>query len=153
MNAIFAWMRRAFDSGGLQALKGIPVLAVRKRFTIAEVNAGANILAALGPAYKIRMVGARAIAVGGAVGATTTVDIIATQGGSAVKLVAFAQASLTQNTVLKDGGTGAAVLAAGASYIDNDANTAITIGKTGATATTATHVDVVFEYQVTPPTF
>lgn len=121
------------------------VYQVRKRFTVAQVNAGAEILPAL-PGFKYRMVNCKAIAVGGAAGAVTTVDVTATQGASGVKLVAFAQASLARSAVLTAGGTGAAVLADGASYLANDGNTAVNIGKTGSNVTTATHIDVVFEY-------
>jgi hypothetical protein len=38
------------------------------------------------------------------------------------------------------------VLAAGASFVACDAGTAITIGKTGSTGTTATGVDVLLSY-------
>lgn len=127
-----------------QSLAG-RMLTVRERFTIAQVNAGATLVPAL-PGLKVRMVDASAIAIGGAVGATTTVDILATQSASGVKLVAFAQASLTQNTQLRSGGAGAAILAGGVSYAQNDVNTAITVGKTGADVTTATHIDVLFTY-------
>ena len=120
------------------------VYNVRQRFTIAQVNAGATLVAAVS-GKSIRMVGCKAIAVGGAAGAVTTVDILGTST-TARKLVAFAQASLTQSAVLADGGTGGAVLADGASYTANDANTAVTIGKTGSNVTTATHIDVIFVY-------
>lgn len=119
----------------------------RRRCTIAEVNAGVELLPAItGRSY--RMTSCKALAVGGAAGAVTTVDVLATQAASSVKLVAYAQASLTQSTVLSDGGTGAAVLADGASYVANDAGTAITVGKTGSSVTTATHVDIVFSYAI-----
>lgn len=121
---------------------------IRSRFTIAQINAGATILAAI-PGFKYRMVGCRAVAYGGAVGATTTVDVVGTIS-TGRKLVAFAQASLTQSTVLRDGGTGGTVLADGASYTANDANTAITIGKTGSDLTTATGIDVNLDYVVEP---
>ena len=121
------------------------VLNVRQRFTIAQVNVGATLLAAV-PGLKYRLIEASAISVGGAAGAVTTVDILATQATASVKLVAFAQASLTQNTQLKSGGSGAAILAAGASYVQNDVNTAITVGKTGSDVTTATHIDVIASY-------
>ena len=120
------------------------VFNVRQRFTIAQVNAGATLVAAVS-GKSIRMVGCKAIAVGGAAGAVTTVDILGTST-TARKLVAFAQASLTQSAVLADGGTGGTVLADGASYTANDANTAVTIGKTGSNVTTATHIDVIFVY-------
>jgi hypothetical protein len=117
---------------------------VRRRFTIAEVNAGATLVPAVA-GRTIRMVACKAIAVGGAAGAVTTVDVLGTLS-TARKLVAFAQANLTQSAVLTDGGTGAAVLADGASYTANDAGTAITVGKTGSNVTTATHIDVIFDY-------
>lgn len=120
---------------------------IRTRFTIAQVNAGATLLAAK-TGYAYRMVGCTAISVGGAAGAVTTVDVLGTQSASGVKLVAYAQASLTQSAVLRDGGSGAAVLADGASYVVNDANTAITVGKTGSSVTTATHIDIDFSYVI-----
>jgi len=120
------------------------VMNVRRRFTIAEVNAGATLVSAVA-GKAIRMVSCKAISVGGAAGAVTTVDVLGTST-TARKLVAFAQASLTQSAVLTDGGTGAAVLADGASYTANDAGTAVTVGKTGSNVTTATHIDVVFDY-------
>lgn len=120
------------------------VRTIRKRFTVAEVNSGATILPAA-EGIKYRMVDASAIAVGGAVGEVTTVDILGT-ATTGRKLVAFAQASMTQSTQLRSGGTGATILADGASYTANDANTAITIGKTGDAITTATHIDVLFSY-------
>lgn len=120
------------------------ILNVRQRFTIAEVNAGATLVPAV-TGKSIRMVGCKAIAVGGAAGAVTTVDVLGTLS-TGRKLVAFAQASLTQSTVLTDGGTGAAVLADGASYTANDVSTAVTVGKTGSSVTTATHIDVIFDY-------
>jgi hypothetical protein len=122
------------------------VLSARVRFTIAQVNAGATLVAAI-TGKSIRMVSCKAIAVGGAVGAVTTVDVLGTQT-TAVKLVAFAQASLTRSTVLTAGGTGAAVLADGASFVANDVSTGITVGKTGSDVTTATHIDVIFDYVV-----
>lgn len=119
---------------------------VRQRFTVAQVNAGATLVAAIA-GKTIRMTACTVAAIGGAVAAVTTVDVLGTLSTSR-KLVAFAQASLTQSNVLKDGGTGAAVLADGASYTANDAGTAITVGVTGSAITTATHIDFNFSYAV-----
>ena len=121
----------------------------RERFTVAQVNAGATILPAI-PGYKYRITDMALIAIGGAVTGTTTVDILAKQAAATVKLLAAAVANLTQNTLLRAGATGAAILAAGASFVDNDIETAITIGKTGADAATATHVDVLITYVLVP---
>ena len=132
-------------AGSLVDAAGSPIVRnLRTRSTIAAVNAGATLLAAV-TGYKYRIISATAISVGGAAAAVTTVDILGTQNGS-VKLVAYAQASLTQSAVLKDGGTGAAVLTDGASYVACDAATAITIGKTGSSITTATHIDTNISY-------
>ncbi len=128
---------------GSAAIAGA-IMNVRQRFTVAQVNAGATLVPAVA-GKSIRMVACKAIAVGGAAGAVTTVDVLGTLT-TARKLVAYAQANLTQSAVLADGGTGAAVLADGASYTANDAGTAITVGKTGSNVTTATHIDVIFDY-------
>lgn len=122
------------------------VYQIRTRFTIAQVNAGATILAARA-GLRYRMVDAAMISIGGAVGTCTTVDIIGTQT-SAVKLVAAAIAALTENTLLRAGATNATILTGGASFVLNDVNTAITIGKTGGTCDTATHVDVLLWYAI-----
>jgi hypothetical protein len=91
------------------------------------------------------MISCKAIAVGGAVAAVTSVDVMGDDGSAAI-LVSFLQASLTQSAVLKDGGTGATVLADGASYVANTAGVAITVIKAGSDITTATHVDIIFDY-------
>lgn len=124
------------------------ILTLRKRLAIAAINAGAVTIVPALPGLGVRMTSAKAIAVGGAAGAVTTVDILATQAAAGVKLVAFAQASLTQSAVLTAGGAGAAVLADGASYVKNDVNTAIQVSKTGAPITTSTFIDVEFTYQL-----
>ena len=149
MNNLFAFMKRSYDAGTLQVLeKGAPLFQIYKRFTIAQVNAGATLLAAPGVGFKYRMVNARMIAVGGNVAAVTTIDILATRSASSAKLVTYATAQLTRSTPVRDGNTGTVVLADAATYTANDENTAITVGKTGADVTTATHIDVVFEYAV-----
>lgn len=121
------------------------VLNKRTRVTLAQINAGLTLLAAVA-SFKYRLIACTAIAIGGAAGGLTTVDVKATQGAGAAILVSYAQASLTQSTVLKDGGAGATVLANGASYIQNDANTAITVIKAGADLTTATDIDINLTY-------
>lgn len=116
------------------------VIEFRKRLTIAQVNAGTTLVAAI-PGVKFRLIEASAIAVGGAVTSVTTVDILGILSASSRKLVAFAQASLTQSAQLKSGGAGAAILADGASFTLNDVNTAITANITGSAITVATHID------------
>lgn len=115
--------------------------------TIAEVNAGLTLLPAV-PNVKYRVHDVSLISVGGAAGAVTTVDILGTQSASSAKLLAAAQANLTQNALLRAGGTGGTILAAGASFAECDVNTAITIGKTGSDVTTATHIHVLLTYEM-----
>lgn len=121
------------------------VINKRFRVAIADVNAGFTLLPAVA-GRKYRLIEAMAIAIGGAVAAVTTVDILGTQAASSVKLVSFAQANLTRSTVLATGLAGATVLADGASFMQNDANTPITVGITGSAATTATHIDIALTY-------
>ena len=136
------------EDGGLVTDATNPIVRVKRtRVTLANVNAGSTLLAAIA-GKQYRLVNAYAIAYGGAIGAVTTVDILGTQSTSSVKLVAFAQAGLTQSAVLKMGGTSAAVLADGASFVACDANTAVTVNITGSAATTATGIDFILEYTI-----
>jgi hypothetical protein len=75
----------------------------------------------------------------------------AVTGGNATYAAAngkvAAIAGLTRSAVLRAGATNATVLADGASFSECDANTAITIGKTGGDLATATHIDVLLTYE------
>lgn len=122
------------------------VFQKRIRVTTAQVNSGLTLLPALA-GVKYQLVDVALIAIGGAAATATTVDILATQSASGVKLLAAAVAGLTQNTLLRAGATNATILAAGASFVANDANTAITIGKTGSDLATATHIDVLISWR------
>lgn len=111
----------------------------RASFTTAQVNAGATILAAV-LGFKWQVLDITIIAVGGNAATATTVDVLATQAAGSVKLLAVAVAALTRSAVVRAGAANATVLADGASFAANDANTAITIGKTGADLATATAI-------------
>ncbi len=121
--------------------------SIRFRATVAEINAGIEMLPAIA-GRKYAMKDIFVIAIGGAVSAVTTIDVLATQSTSSVKLLAAAQAQLTQSSVVRAGSAGGAVLADGASFVANDANTAITILKNGTDAATATHVDFLMTYTI-----
>lgn len=117
-----------------------------KRATIAELNAGVAFLPAV-PGFKYRVTRCKMTAIGGAVTAVTTVDVLGTQSTSSAKLFAAAQAKLTENTMTSSAVVAEiAELSVGASNIACDANTAITLGITGSDITIATHVDVVLDY-------
>lgn len=121
------------------------VINIRRRFTLAEINAGTNLLPPY-PGFGFRMVDVTMIAIGGAAGGATTVDILATQSGASVKLLAAAIAGLTQDALLRAGAANAAILANGLSLVKNDSGTAITINKTGAALTTLVSLDVNFSF-------
>ena len=133
-------------TGGHRVRKKGDVQTQRFRVAIADIIAGYTILAALS-GFKYRMIDCLAIAIGGAAATVTTVDVLGTQS-SGVKLFAFAQAQLTQSTVLRPGVAGCAVLANGASFVACDDNTAITVGQTGSDIDTATHVDLILTYAI-----
>jgi hypothetical protein len=118
----------------------------RVRVTTAQINAGHIVLPAVaGRAY--RLVDASMIAIGGNAGGTTGVRLRATQSASEVTLFDAKVAGLTANTLLRIGtATNGLILAAGASFVANDANTAVTLIKDGSDLTTATHVDVLLSY-------
>lgn len=116
-----------------------------EEFTIAQVNAGADVLRALSR-YRYRIVDMALIAIGGAAGTATSVDISGTQAAAAVKLLEALVAGLTQNTLLRAGATNANILAGGASFEKCDVNTPIRITKTGGALDTATHIGVSISY-------
>jgi len=117
----------------------------RFRNTIAEINAGKTLLAAVAD-KKYRIIDWTFIAYGGAAAAATAVTLLATQS-SAVALATIAVGGLSQSAVVKPDHTNCAVLADGASFIANDEETAITIGKTGGSdLATCTGIDVILTY-------
>jgi hypothetical protein len=121
----------------------------RIRVATADVNAGLTLLPAIA-GYRYRITGVSMIAIGGNASGATTVDILATQSASSVKLVANAVTGLTQSAILREGATNSTLLADGASHVANDANTAITISKTGSALATSTNIDVLLSYVVEP---
>jgi hypothetical protein len=127
---------------------GAIVHHLRQRVTVANVNAGATLVAAPGAGFALRVVDVAMIAIGGAAAGATSVDILATQAAGSVKVAANAVAGLTQSAVLRAGAANSAVLADGASFTATDENTAITIGKTGGALATATNIDVLLSYVI-----
>lgn len=127
------------------------VHAKRVRLTTAQMNAGASLVAAVA-GKKLRMIDAKVIAIGGNAAATanaTGVAISATQGTSAVKLFEVNLAQLTRSAVNRVGTASTKVLADGASFVANDAASAITVKAEGGTdLITATHFDVELTYAI-----
>lgn len=124
---------------------GGPMVSTRTRFTAAEINAGASLLAGVS-GYAPRLVDVTAIAIGGAAAGLTTLDLSGMQTSVVVKLATFAMAQLLQDVPLRIGATGVSVLAGGASFVGCDDAAGFTIGKTGGSLTGATHVDVVLSF-------
>lgn len=124
----------------------------RTRVTVAQINAGFTLLPAI-PGVKWRLDDVKLIAIGGAASGATDVRILGTRAAASVALGIAAVAGLTQSTVLRLGspfataGTASIVaLTDGTSHTALDANTAVTIGKTGGTLATSTNVDVLLSY-------
>jgi hypothetical protein len=122
------------------------VLVKRTRFTAAEINAGATLLAAK-PGYKYRLVDAVITAVGGTTAGLTAAVVNGTQSAAGVALVTAPLASIARSVPFSPSAA-AHVLADGASFAACDANTAVTVGKTGGDLTGATHVDFVVSYVI-----
>ena len=139
-----------FGSGSLGAVVpggAGPAQTVRTRVTLAQLNAGFTLLAAL-PGYAYRLIDATLTAVGGAATTGTSVNIIGTRAAAPVQLVAAAIAALTQSALVRAGAANAVILADGASFTALDANTAITVITVGAAMTVMTNIDVVLTYTV-----
>lgn len=129
--------------GGGVAGATTALVNIRNRTTTASVNAGATLLPAV-PGYKWRLIDISMISVGGAAATATTVDLKATQGAAGVKLFAVPVASLVQTAVVKPGTIAASgPLADGACFIQNDVNTAITIGSTTNNLSGSTNIDTI----------
>lgn len=130
-------MVRADNQGG--------ALSVRRRCTVAEINAGVTLLPAVpGFSYSLRDV--TLIAIGGAASGATDVRVLGTRSAGSVALIVAAIAALTQSAVVKPNTANVTVLADGASFTPLDVNTAVTVGKTGGSLATSTHVDVIAQY-------
>jgi len=133
-----------FESGSIPV--GV-ALNLRVRATTAQVNAGLEILPEL-TGYKYRFTDLTMIAIGGAAQTATSVDIVATSGGNAVRPFVAAVAALTQSAVVKPNSANVTVLADGASFVAMDEGTAVYVSKqaAGSNLATATHIDVILTY-------
>ena len=135
-----------FDAGPL--IPGV-THTLRNRATAAEVNAGKVLLAAI-PGFKYRLVDCKMIAIGGNAATATSVDILGTRAGSAVRPIVNGVAGLTRSAVLRAGASNSTVLADGASFTALDANTSVSVTKqsAGSALATATHIDVLLDFTI-----
>jgi len=122
----------------------------RVRVTLAQVNAGYELLPAL-PGYTYRLINWTLTAIGASAATATSVDLIGTQGAVAVRPVVTAVSALARSAVIGRGHANSVVLADGASQMALDVNTALTICTQSASQgnlATCTHIDVNLEYAV-----
>lgn len=122
---------------------------LRTRVSPTQLAAGLALLPAL-PGVRWRLVDAKQIAVGGAATTSTSCNLQGAVAGVATQLLATAVAALTQSAVVRAGATNAVVLADGASFVQQDANTAMTAKTVGGTLTVATFIDYFIEYVADP---
>jgi len=126
----------------------VPVaLTQRTRVTLAQLNAGYTLLAAI-PGFKYRLIDCKLIAVGGAATTGTSVNIIGTRAAAAVQLLVAAVAALTQSALVRIGAANAVILADGASFTQLDVNTPVTIITVGTAMTVMTNIDVDLTFAV-----
>lgn len=151
LNATTGGYELATKSGEVLLSQAASVQTVRTRFTTAEVNAGATLLAAV-PGFKYRVIDWTMIAIGGSAATATSVDIAGTRSASGVLLAVVAVAALTRSTAVKPNSGNVTLLADGASHTALDVNTAITVAKQsgGSNLATTTHVDVILDYVLEP---
>lgn len=138
---------KAAAGPGVLSDNGSVIYNARFRTSIANVNTGVTLLPAI-PGYKYRLIDATVISVGGAFATCTALTISGTQSAGAAVLLSIAIAALTQSTVVKPNTSNVTVLADGASFVQNDVNTAVTIAKTGSSCATATNVDTILTYAI-----
>lgn len=123
------------------------IMGKRVRATLAQINAGLTLLPAT-PGMAYRIVAFTMVAVGGAAGGATSVDIIATRAAASVRPFVVAVAALTQSAIVGQTSANVTALADGASHTAFDVNTGVTIGTQsgGSALTTLTAVDVILHY-------
>jgi len=131
------------------------VLSLRRRTTIAEINAGGTLIPAPGVGFKIRVINATMVAIGGSAAGATLVRLTGTRAAAAVVIFSAAVARLAQSVInvmgtpfATAGAESLTSLADGASLTALDENTAVTYDKTGASLTTSTHVDFTVLYVI-----
>ena len=119
---------------------------VRHRVTTAEMNSGHEILAAVS-GKKYRIIDCHVIAVGGTMAHTADATGVAIYGTQTTpqKLYEVLLAAGVQSAICRPGSANTNILADGASFVQNDANTAITVRTVSAgnyDLITCTHVDI-----------
>lgn len=102
------------------------------------------------PGVRWRLIDAILIAIGGNATTSTSINIACAVSGVATELLVVAVAALTRSAVVRAGAANAVVLADGASFTQQDANTAMMAHSVGGTPTVATSFDFIVEYVADP---
>jgi hypothetical protein len=130
------------------------VYSLRTRVTLAQLNAGFTLLAALA-GYNYRLIDCMLTAIGGAATTGTSVNIIGTRAAAPVQLIVAAVARLTQSLRTRTGTPFATAgaeslttLADGASFTALDVNTPITVITVGTAMTVLTNLDVDLSFAI-----
>lgn len=126
---------------------GTPV-SVRVNVTASALNGGTVTLLPAVAGLKYRLIDAKLIAKGGNAAGATAVVVGGTQSGSGVSLMSAAVAALTQNAWASTNSANVTMIAT--ADAQNDANTAITLARTGSNLTGATDVTVLITYELAP---
>ena len=121
--------------------------SLRTRVTLAQLNAGFTLLAAIA-AFSYRLIDVTLTAIGGAATTGTSVNVIGTRAAAPVQLLVAAVAALTQSALVRAGAANAVILADGASFAALDVNTPITVITVGAAMTVLTNLDVVLTFAI-----
>jgi len=128
--------------------------SLRTRVTLAQLNAGLTLLAAI-PAFSYRLIDCALIAIGGAATTGTSVNVIGTRAAAPVQLIVAAVARLVQSVCLRvgtpfatAGAESLTTLADGASFTALDVNTPITVITVGSAMTVMTNLDVVLTFAI-----
>lgn len=128
---------------------------LRTRVSLAQLNAatGFALLPAL-PGVRWRLFAAQFIAIGGAAAAATSANLQGAVSASTTQLWVVTVAALTRSTPIFTGVVPAAgaqtLLADGASFTQQDANTALTVITVGIAMTTLVSLDVMLDYVADP---
>jgi len=147
-----------YDSGlnrGVYPDAQLPIrYTLRTRVTLAQLNAGFTLLAAIA-GFSYRLIEASFLAVGGAATTGTSVNLIGTRAAAPVQLCVVAIARLVQSVLLRTGTPFATAgaesittLADGASFAALDVNTPITVITVGSAMTVMTNIDVVLDFAI-----
>jgi hypothetical protein len=131
----------------------------RQRFTVAQLTTAGLAFTSCPalPGVRWRMCDLIAVAIGGAVTTSTSINVSGILAGAASELAVIAAARLTRSLINRmgtpfatAGAESITALADGASFFPMDANQPLIAKSVGGTPTVATHVDFILDYVADP---